>query len=133
MVDQQNEIILYTKELHRRKELIEAQLESTTQLFKENNKRGMDAQRFGQIAKGLHAATTFEEMDAVHHFDQTGSLLSVIDGKHMCVNGANKSLDVLSTHDLGLIVNLDTEGQMPFCVAKEGNRLLAGCNQGYLF
>lgn len=57
----------------------------------------------------------------------------MIDNKHMCVNGANKSLDVLSTHDLGLIVNLDTEGQMPFCVAKEGNRLLAGCNQGYLF
>ena len=37
-------------------------------MLRKNNDKGMDAQRFGQIAKGLHAATTFERTDAKHRF-----------------------------------------------------------------
>lgn len=133
MVDQQNEIIAYTRELHRRKEALEEQLNSTKQIFLENNKKGMDAQRFGQIAKGLHATTCFEEVDACHKFDVKGSLLTVLDDKHIAVNGANRSLDIISSLDLSLVANLDTENQMPFCVERIDNMIVAGCNQGYLF
>lgn len=66
MADQQNEILVYTKELHRRKELLDQQMETSKRMLMHNNERGMDAQRFGQIAKGLHAATTFEKVDARH-------------------------------------------------------------------
>ena len=105
----------------------------TTDLVKEASNRGLDAQRFYQIAKGLHAQTTFEQIDTVHKFDREGGLLHRIDERHIAVNGTNKSLDILASLDLSLIVNLDTEGQMPFCIARNGNILYAGCNQGYLF
>ena len=75
MADQQNEIIVYTKELHKRKELLNQQLKSTNAMLTKTNQTGMDAQRFGQIAKGLHAATNFERVDARHSFQQTGSLV----------------------------------------------------------
>ena len=101
--------------------------------FRETNKQGMDAQRFGQIAKGLHAATTFEEVDAKHTFDQTGSLIETLDSKHLAVNGPNRSLDILSPQDLSVVINLNTETQMPFAVLKDDNLIWAGCNQGYLF
>ena len=69
MIDQQNEIVLYTRELHRRKEIIDNLMENTTSYFRKNNQKGVDAQRFYQIAKGLHAATTFEQTDSFHRFD----------------------------------------------------------------
>ena len=47
MVDQQNEIISYTRELNRRKEALDQQMNTTGALFKEDYKTGMDAQRFG--------------------------------------------------------------------------------------
>ena len=56
-----------------------------------------------------------------------------VDQWHIAVNGPNNSLDILSSHDLSLIVNLNTDGKIPSCVARSGNLLFAGCNQGYLF
>ena len=47
MVDQQNEIIAYTRELHRQKESLDQQMKANGALFRENEKKGMDAQRFG--------------------------------------------------------------------------------------
>lgn len=42
-------------------------------------------------------------------------------------------MDIISSIDLSLITNLNTENQMPFCVESIGNLIFAGCNQGYLF
>ena len=60
-------------------------------------------------------------------------MVSQIDSKHVAVSGPNKSLDILSTLDLSVVANLDTDGQIPFVAARTGNLLFAGCNQGYLF
>ena len=69
----------------------------------------MDAHRFGEVAKQLHASTNFEEVDAHHEFQTTGSLLANIDGKYLAVNGPNKSLNILYANDLSLVINLNTE------------------------
>ena len=60
--------MIYTKELRKRKEQMDHQMESSLRVLKSNNDKGMDAQRFGQIAKGLHAATNFERVNAMHRF-----------------------------------------------------------------
>ena len=133
MLDQQNEILLYTDELRRRKQMLQTQMESTKNLFRDSNNRGIDSQRFGQIAKGLHAATSFEESNTRKFANCTGSLLTKLDSKLMAVSGPQNSLDILSTSDLSLVVNLNTDGKMPFCAIREGNLLIAGCTSGYLF
>jgi hypothetical protein len=46
MIDQQNEIIAYTKELNRRKLALDEQMKSSVAISREINKKGMDAQRF---------------------------------------------------------------------------------------
>ena len=55
-------------------------------------------------------------------------MVSHIDDKHIAVSGPNKSLDILYTLDLSVVANLDTEGQIPFCAARHGKMLFAGCN-----
>ena len=42
-------------------------------------------------------------------------------------------MDILSTQDLSRIINLDTEGHLPFCAVRAGNLLFVGCMQGYLY
>ena len=94
----------------------------------------MDTQRFGQIAKGLHASTTFEQADLRHYFkDRQGSLLCKIDDKHLLVTGPHHSIDVLNAKDLSKIANLNTDGKMAFCAVRKGDLLFAGCVQGLLF
>ena len=43
MQDQQNEIILYTTELRRRKQALEEQLAVTNAMIRESNKKGIDS------------------------------------------------------------------------------------------
>ena len=97
------------------------------------NAEGVDAQRFYQIAKGLHSATTFEKVDQIHQFSQKGTLISCFDNKHIAVNGPQKSLDIIARSDLSVIANLNTDGNEPFVVVRSGNYLIAGCNKGLLY
>ena len=93
----------------------------------------MDSQRFGQIAKGLHAATNFEEASTRRFENCKGSLLVKLDSKLLAVSGPLNSLDILSTADMSLVVNLNTEGKMPFCAVRFRHLLIVGCTSGHLY
>jgi len=49
------------------------------ELFKKNSEKALDAERFGQITRGLHVSTTveerFEEVTASHTFQKEGCTL----------------------------------------------------------
>ena len=69
---QQDEILIFTEELKEGKLKLEKQLQSQMELFKANSEKALDAERFGQLTRGLHVTTTveekFEEVTAVYKF-----------------------------------------------------------------
>lgn len=67
----------------------------------------VDAARFFNLAKGLHAVTTFEHVDARHKFEGKGNFLKVADKHHVLVNGPGKTVDVLTKRDLSKVTSLD--------------------------
>ena len=102
-------------------------------LFHHNNEINIDAARFFNMAKGLHAVTTFEQSDHKHNLETKGSFMKVVDKHHVLVNGPGKTVDVLNKHTLSKIINLDTEGQAPFSAILENGMLFVGCNKGHLY
>ena len=77
--------------------------------------------------------TTFEEAEARHNFESIGTFLKIVDKHHILVNGPGRSVDVLLRRDLSHVVNLDTDGEVPFCAVHEGELLFVGCNKGHLY
>ena len=134
---QQEEIKIFTEELKEGKKKLEQQLKSQMELFNKNSEKALDAERFGQITRGLHVSTTveekFEEVSASYNFQKEGNLLYKISNELVLVNGPDASVDILSTKDLKVLHNLNTDAQMAFCACQAGNLLYVGCNNGKIF
>ena len=135
---QQEEIKIFTEELKAGKAKLEAQLRSQMELFKRNSEMALDAERFGQLTRGLHVTTTveerFEEVSAVYKFQKEGTLLHKVSPELLLVNGPDKSIDILSAKDLSVAHNLETDGgEMAFCACEVNNLLFVGCNAGEVY
>ena len=134
---QQEEIKIFTEELKEGKKKLEQQLKSQMELFNKNSEKALDAERFGQITRGLHVSTTveekFEEVSASYNFQKEGNLLYKISNDLILVNGPDASVDILSTKDLSVLHSLSTDAQMAFCACQAGNLLYVGCNNGKIF
>ena len=137
LLQQQEEIKIFTEELKQGKEQLERQLKSQMELFKKNSERTLDAERFSQITRGLHVSTTIEErfgeVDATYKFQKGGNLLYKINNDLILVNGPDLGLDVLSTKDLKVVKSLATDGEVAFCALKVNQFLYVGCNRGLIF
>ena len=130
---QQEEIKIFTDELKEGKDKLENQLKAQMELFKKNSEKALDAERFGQLTRGLHVTTTveerFEEVTAKYEFQKEGTLLHKISNELLLVNGPDKSVDILSTKDLTVKYNLETDGgEMAFCACQVNDLLFVGCN-----
>ena len=91
LVMQQNEIKIFTEELQEGKIKLEQQLKSQMELFRKNSEKALDAERFGQITRGLHISTTveekFEEVNATYSSQKEITLLVKIDADTILTNG----------------------------------------------
>lgn len=79
LIMQNQEIKTFTEELHEGKEKLEQQLKSQMAMFETNSEKLVDAERFGQITRGMHVSSTveekFEEVCAVYNSNRPLTLL----------------------------------------------------------
>lgn len=85
----------------------------------------------------MHVSTTveekFEEVTAVYNAQKEITLLHRISQDLILVNGPDSSIDILSTEDLKVLHNLNTNGEMAFCACQINHLLFVGCNKGHVF